>query len=74
MWKKLQGWKDKVLSQAGREVLIMSVIQAIPTYTTSCFKLSKGLIKESEVLIRKFWWGYNGDSREDALSQLEEIM
>ena len=32
-------------------------------YTTSCFKLPKGLIKELEVLIRKFWWGYNRDSR-----------
>lgn len=29
----------------------------------SCFKLPKGLIKELKVLIRKFWWGYNGESR-----------
>ena len=28
----------------------------------SCFKLPKGLVKELEVLIRKFWWGYYGDS------------
>ena len=55
VWKKLQGWKEKLLSQAGREVLIKSVIQAIPTYTMSCFKLPKGLIKELEILIRKFW-------------------
>ena len=45
-WKKLQGWKEKLLSQVGREVLIKSIIQAIPTYTMSCFKLFKGLIKE----------------------------
>ena len=55
-------------------MLIKSVIQAIPTYTMSCFKLPKGLIKELEVLIRKFWWGYNGDNREGAMSQLEKIM
>ena len=63
MWKKLQGWKEKLISQVGREVLIKFFIQAIPTYTTSCFKLPKGLIKELEVLISKFWWGHNRDSR-----------
>ena len=57
VWRKSQGWKEKLLSQAGREVLIKAVIQAIPTYTMSCFKLPKGLIKELETLIRKFWWG-----------------
>ena len=61
--EKLQGWKEKLLSQAGREVLIKSVIQAIPTYTMSCFKHPKRLIQEIEVLIRKFWWGYSGVAR-----------
>ena len=63
VWKKSQGWKEKLLSITGREVLIKAVIQAILTYTMSCFKLPKGLIKELEVLIRKFWWGYNDDTR-----------
>ena len=59
--RKLQGWKEKLLSQAGREVLIKAIIQAIPTYTMSCFKLPKGLIKELETLIRKFWWGFTAE-------------
>ena len=59
MWKKIQGWKEKLLSIVGREVLIKAVIQAILSYTMSCFKLPKCLIKELEVLIQKFWWGYN---------------
>ena len=63
IWKKLKGWKESLLSQAGREVLVKAVIQAIPTYTMSCFKLPIGLIKEIETLIRKFWWGYRGDQR-----------
>lgn len=61
--KKLQGWKEKLLSQASREVFIKSVIQTIPAYTMSCFKLSKGLIEEIEVLTRKFWQDYDGDSQ-----------
>ena len=63
VWRKLQGWKEKLLSQAGREILIKSVIQAIPTCTMSCFKLPKGLIMELETLIRKFWWGYDGSNK-----------
>lgn len=50
IWKKLKGWKEKLLSQASREVLIKSVIQAIPSYS-SCFKLPKGLIKDIEIKI-----------------------
>ena len=61
VWKKLQGWGEKLLSQAGREVLIKVVVQAILTYTMSCFKLPVGLCNEIEGLIRKFWWGQRGD-------------
>ena len=61
--KKLQGWKEKLLSQAGREVLIKAVIQAIPTNTMNCFKLPKGLVRELEGMIHKFWWGYRGEHR-----------
>ena len=63
IWHKMQGWKEKLLSQASREVLIKAMIQAMPTFTMNCFKLPKGLCKDIESLIRKFWWGYKGDER-----------
>ena len=55
VWTKLQGWKEKLLSQAGREVLLKAVVQAIPTFTMSCCKLPVGLCNEIEMQIRKFW-------------------
>lgn len=55
--KKLQGWKEKTLSQAGREVLIKSVAQAIPTYLISCLKLTKKLCDEINAVVRDFWLG-----------------
>lgn len=63
IWGKLQGWKEKILSQAGREVLLKTVVQAIPTFTMSCFKLPVGLCNDIEAMIRKFWWGQRGERR-----------
>ena len=45
----------------------------------SCFKHPKGLVKELEILIRKFWLGYNGDNRKvhwvkrDRLCEAKEV-
>uniref|UniRef100_A0A803NI94 Reverse transcriptase domain-containing protein n=1 Tax=Cannabis sativa TaxID=3483 RepID=A0A803NI94_CANSA len=57
VWDKLQGWKMGLFSQAGRKVLIKSIIQAIQVYVMSCFRLSKGIIHEIQTLITRFWWG-----------------
>ncbi|XP_023880732.1 uncharacterized protein LOC111993105 [Quercus suber] len=54
---KLSGWKEKMLSQAGKEVLIKAVAQAIPIYTMSVFKLPDALCDDLTRMIRKFWWG-----------------
>lgn len=37
IWERINGWKEKFLSQAGKEVLLKAVIQAIPNYTMSVF-------------------------------------
>ena len=55
IWRKLQGWEEKLLSQAGREIPIKAVVQAIPTYTMSCFMHPRSLYHEIEALIPKFW-------------------
>lgn len=54
VWKKLQLWKDKLLSQDGREVLIKVAILPTPTYAMSCFKFSKSLYSEIESLMARF--------------------
>jgi hypothetical protein len=59
----LKGWKEKLLSQAGREVLIKAVAQAIPAYSMSCFRLPIKLCKELEAMIRRFWWSNNSDQQ-----------
>lgn len=38
---KLKGWQGKLLSGAGKDILIWVVAQALPTYAMSCFQLTK---------------------------------
>ena len=54
VWNKLQGWKENLLSQAGREVLLKAVVQAIPTFAIGCFKLPSGLLNDIEMMIGNF--------------------
>ena len=53
--KKLQGWKECLLSKAGKEVLIKAVAQAISTYTMGVFLLPVKLCDELNALCAKFW-------------------
>jgi hypothetical protein len=62
-WRRLQGWKEKLLSQAGREVLIKAVIQAIPTYAMSCFKFLASFCAELSAMATRFWWRQRGVER-----------
>jgi len=57
VWGQLQEWKEKLLFQARKEVLLKAVVQAIPTFVMGCFKLPLGLCRDIEMLIQKFWWG-----------------
>ena len=52
--KKLARWKEKLLSKAGKEVLIKVVAQAIPTYTMSCFMMPDSLCDDLTSMIRNF--------------------
>ena len=56
VWKKLQDWKLKFLSQAGKKVLLKAIIQVIPTYYMSVFLLPKTLCSEINSLMQHFWW------------------
>ena len=73
VWRKIQGCKEKLLSQARREILIKSVVQAIPTYTMNCFKLPLGLCSEIESH-KKILVGTKRRQEEDSLDEMEYFM
>lgn len=50
LWRKLHVWNAKLLSSAGKEVLIKAAAQALPTYT-------HGLSS----MIARYWWEKQGN-------------
>jgi hypothetical protein len=62
VWRKIQGWMEKLLSKAGKEILIKAIAQAIPTYAMSCFDLTKSLCEEISSLICRYWWNQQEDT------------
>ena len=59
-WQRIQGWRKKMLSKTSKEVLLKSVVQAVPTYVMSVFLLPSLLCAELERMMNSFWWGMNG--------------
>ena len=55
--QRLHSWHSKMLSRAGKEILLKTVAQAMPNYAMNVFLLPLDLCKELEVMMNSFWWG-----------------
>ena len=53
----IRGWRCREASCAGREILLKSVAQAVPTYPMSCFLLPIDTCKKMKSAIANYWWG-----------------
>jgi hypothetical protein len=51
IWNNVQGWMEMILSAGGNGVLIKAVIQVIPTFCMSCFKLPRSLCEHINSMI-----------------------
>ena len=61
---KVSGWKGQGLSKAAREVLVKSGLQSTPTFTMSCFQLTKKMCGNLTSISSNFLWGAaNGERK-----------
>ncbi|XP_060969941.1 uncharacterized mitochondrial protein AtMg00310-like [Cannabis sativa] len=53
---RINSWDGKFLSRAGKEILLKTVIQSLPTYAMSVFLIPLGICEDIEKLMASFWW------------------
>ena len=60
---RINGWKEKLLSLGGKEILIKSIAQAVPVYAMMVFKIPKKICKGITNAISQYWWGDDNDHK-----------
>ncbi|XP_056862666.1 uncharacterized protein LOC130510404 [Raphanus sativus] len=61
--QKAHSWKARFLSGAGKQVMLKSVLSAMPCHAMSCFKLPLSLCRQIQSLLTRFWWDANPEKR-----------
>lgn len=57
LWGKVRGWIERCMASAGKEILIKSVAQVVPTFFVSSFLLPRGLCQHIDTMLRMFFGG-----------------
>ncbi|WZZ34229.1 hypothetical protein YC2023_017630 [Brassica napus] len=60
---RVNGWTGRWLSKGGKEVMIKSILLALPTYVMSTFLLPLEICENLASAIAQFWWSSNPPKR-----------
>lgn len=53
---KLEGWKGSLLNQVGKVVVLKSILQSVPLYALSLFKIPRKYALAIEKIQKTFLW------------------
>lgn len=56
----MEGWKENLPNQTGKEILIKAIIQVVPSYTISIVRFPKNFCQGICSAVVNFWWRGNG--------------
>ncbi|XP_019153836.1 PREDICTED: uncharacterized protein LOC109150382 [Ipomoea nil] len=59
--QRIGSWNKKLLSQAGKEVLLKSAAQSMPTFSISVFLLPMNTCTAIEKAMNRYWWRSKDD-------------
>lgn len=54
IWNGINSWKGRSLFKVGKEVMIKSVPQSIPSYIMRVYLILDGVVKEIEKMLNSF--------------------
>lgn len=55
---RVRSWDSRTISKSGKEVLIKSAAQSLPTYAMSVFLLPLEVSNDIERTLTRYWWGF----------------
>ncbi|XP_019183730.1 PREDICTED: uncharacterized protein LOC109178648 [Ipomoea nil] len=61
--QRIGSWNKKLLSQAGKEILLKTVAQSMPTFSMSVFLLPISVCTAIERTMNHYWWDSGTDRR-----------
>ena len=60
---RVNGLTFKFFTKGGKEVIIKSVVTALPNHVMSCFRIPKTVMKKLTSAVAQFWWSPGGNTR-----------
>ncbi|XP_019188876.1 PREDICTED: uncharacterized protein LOC109183146 [Ipomoea nil] len=61
--QRIGSWNKKLISQAGKEILLKTVAQYMPTFSMSVFLLPVSVCTAIERTMNRYWWDSGTDRR-----------
>ena len=60
---RANGWTFKFFTKVGKEVIIISVVTALPNHVMSCYRQPKTTVMKLTSAVSQFWWSPGGSTK-----------